>query len=150
MTQKTLIYLSIIILSFLGLVYYNYQIAQKNLQNTSPSFFDIRMIESPTETEVSKTNHFVYEVIADNSFVTSSTTIYWSPQSSPSALTKADSPAAVGYERSLPDYQKGDFRLPGKFDLDIIFDKPGTIYYRAYAKIGEDHYWTDEKKLYVR
>jgi hypothetical protein len=149
MKNKTFLYLPLIFLVFLGLIFFNYSIAQKNLKNTSSSQFNINIIKAPNETKAGDRNQFVYEVIADNSFSTSTTTIYWSEHSSPSALTKNDSPLAAGYERSLPDYQNGNFRLPETFDLGIIFDLPGTIYYRAYAKIGEDHYWTDEKKLYV-
>jgi hypothetical protein len=148
--KKFITYSLVALVIFLGLVYYNYQVAQKNFHQTSPSRFDIQIVSAPTETKVNDHNQVVWEVTADSTFSTTSTTIYWSEHSSPSALTKADSPQAVGYERFYPDYQNGNFRLPDQFDLDLIFDQPGPIFFRAYAKIGEDHYWTSEKEIYVR
>jgi hypothetical protein len=137
------------LLTFSFAVWYNYQQAQKNLKSASPSQFKIEMLEAPQEVQAGKRYPFVWQIDSTGSFSTTATTIYWSSSSSPSALTKTDSPQAVAYERSAPDYLRGNFVLPDKFDLDLSFDRPGPIYYRAYAKIGNDHYWTPEYHINV-
>jgi len=150
MKLKTVIIICLVSLSiFIFSVWYNYRLAQKDLKATSQSQFKIVIIEAPQQAKVGERYPFVWQIDSTGSFSTTATTIYWSSSSSPSALTKADSPQAVAYERSAPDYLQDDFTLPSEFDLGLSFDRPGVIYYRAYAKIGDDHYWTPEHSLNV-
>ncbi len=78
------------------------------------------------------------------------TGIYYSPTSTPSALTHLDSPAAVGYENFTPDYQFGRFSVPDQFSAKLALN-PDTIYYgRAYALVDGRHYWSEEFPLVVK
>lgn len=133
---------------FVSLVFYNYFQAQKNL-STRPSEFDVTLQNTPLESRVGDQVSFRWLVNSTGSFSTISTAIYWSENSSPSALTQNDSPQAVGYPYQTPDYLNGVFTLPDSFDANIVFQSADTIYYRAYAKINGQHYWSDEKKLII-
>ena len=76
----------------------------------------------------------------------SKTGIYYSSISTPSALPISASPQAVGYNNFTPDYQTGQFFLPDSFSVNIdLSGQTDIIYYRAYAKLGNAHYWTPEK-----
>lgn len=137
------------LLILLFLVIYNYLQTQKNL-NSHPSQFNIELVNPPRQTQAGQRTNLAWRLNTSGSFSTTATTIYWSEISSPSALAKSDSPQAVGYPNSLPDYLTGNFPLPEEFDLDLVFEKVGTIFYRAYAKIGPDHYWTPEHQIKVK
>ncbi len=148
--RKIILYFSVAALVFLGLVFYNYRQAQTRLKETRETIFTISMVNAPTEALVKIPANFKWLIDAPENFVTTSTSIYWSYDSTPSALTKLDSPKAVGYPNKGQDYIEGKFKLPDEFDLNISFPKAGTVYFRAYALIGNDHLWTEEKSLMVK
>lgn len=143
---------SVIILGaivFLGLVYFNYLKAQRDIQDTKPSPLSISLVSFPEKIKAGSTGTFIWTVDASSDLSTTFTTIYWGEESSPSALTKLDSPEAVGYPNSQLDYASGSFRLPDTFDVNILFSKPGNIWFRAYAKVKGEHLWSEEKLLGV-
>lgn len=150
MIKKTFLYLLIASAVFIGLVLYNYRQAQVRLKQTRETKFEISLVESPKNASVKTPANFKWLIDAPDNFITNTTTIYWSYDSSPSALTKLDSPKAVGYPNKTEDYIEGNFKLPDEFDLNISFPKAGTIYFRAYALVGNDHLWTEEKSLFVK
>ncbi len=81
---------------------------------------------------------------------TSKTGIYWSLVSTPSALPTSASPQAIGYNNFTPDYQSGQYFLPDSFSVNIdLSSQTDIIYYRAYAKLGNAHYWTAQKSLNI-
>lgn len=133
---------------FLTLVFYNYLIAQRALRDTRPSPLEISLISFPSSLKPSSRGTFVWQVTASPDLTASYTTIYWGNESSPSALTTLDSPEAVGYPNSLPDY-RGRFALPSNFDEQILFEKQGSIYFRAYARVGSAHLWTPEERVTI-
>lgn len=148
MKQKILILFAIVLI-FFGLVAYNYFKAQKEIEETRPSPLEISLMSYPERVVVGQNGSFVWNVDSSPDLYTPQTTIYWGFTATPSALSKYDSPQAVGYPYSEPDYMQGIFKLPDSFDISIPFIKTGKVYFRAYAKVGDNHLWTDEKTLEI-
>ena len=149
MNKKTILSIFIGLIIFCGLVGYNYLVAQKRIKETRPSPLGIFLQSFPEKVISGQTGTFIWNIDSSPDLSTPQTTIYWGYNATPSALTQKDSPQAVGYEHHQEDYFQGSFRLPDTFDLSINFDKPGTVYFRAYARIGDNHLWTDEKSIIV-
>lgn len=147
--MKPLILITISVFVFLGLVFYNYTLAQNRLKEERPSQLAVELQKTPPSVSVNQPANFSWRVLAPESFFTTDTAIYWSYDSTPSALVKYDSPDAVKYTNNTPDYLSGHFQLPQNFDLNIAFNRPGTVYYRAYAKVGNNYLWTDEKSIKI-
>ena len=127
---KRLVSYSIIgFLFLLVLIYYNYSLAQKRLREARETQFSIELTEFPTEANAGQPTRFAWRVAAPESFSTVKTGIYWSYDSSPSALFKGDSPEAVNYANFTFDYAGGLFQLPEIFDLDQSFDQKGVVYF---------------------
>lgn len=149
--KKYLLYAVGLVIGFLALVGFNYLQAQKNLKATKTSVLDIIFVGDPiSSTSVNTPINVKWRVTAPNSFTTPTTTIYWGYDSSPSALTKFDSPLAVGYPNAAPDYIGGRFTLPDNFDLNLSFPKVGTVFYRAFAQVGNNYLWTPERTIVVK
>lgn len=134
---------------FISLIGFNYYRAQKAIEATRPAPLSVTLVSFPEKITAGNAGTFIWTVDASPDLSTSFTTIYWGEESSPSALTKLDSPEAVGYPNSQPDYANGSFRLPDTFDVNILFSKPGNIWFRAYAKVKGEHLWSDEMSLGV-
>lgn len=149
MKSKNLLYLITGFAIFLILVYFNYTRAQEAIKQTRPSLLSVDLVTFPETVKAGNLGTFVWEINASPDLSTRFTNIYWGYISTPSALLKTDSPQAVGYLYSQPDYGSGSFSLPGSFDLRIPFAQPGRVYFRAYAKVGDNHLWTEEKSLVV-
>lgn len=150
MIKRFITYSIIGLLFLLVLVYYNYHVAQKRLREARQTRFSIDLTDFPIETSIGQSNRFVWRVDAPESFSAAKTGIYYSYDSSPSALLKGDSPEAVGYANFTFDYATGVFQLPDTFDLDLSFNQEGVVYFRAYAQIDKDHLWTEEKQLEIK
>ena len=142
--------LLIIVVIFTTLVFYNQFVAKEAVVNTKESPLVVSLISYPETTKVGNRNTFIWQVNATNDLSTDFSTLYWSANSSPSALTKLDSPSAVGYERFVPDFTSGTFFLPYTFESTIVFDQPQTVYFRAYAKVRDNHLWSEEKKITIQ
>lgn len=149
MNKKLFILLIIGFIVFCLLVGYNYLIAQKKIRETRPSPLGIYLQSYPERVVSGQTGTFIWHVDSSPDISTPQTTIYWGEIASPSALTQGDSPQAVGYPHHQDDYFQGLYKLPDTFDLAIKFDKPGLIYFRAYAKVGDNHLWTEEETIEV-
>lgn len=149
MVKKIFVYSVILLVCVTSLIFYNYQKQQKNLRGGGQTQFLIRFEKVPDTMTMNQSANFSWEVTAPNSFSTTSTGIYWNYESSPSALTKFDSPKAVGYPHFTEDYSAGLFKLPDVFDLNLKFPRTGTVYLRAYALIDKDYLWTEEKRIMV-
>lgn len=149
MIKKLLLYSGLFLLCLMVLVYYNYQKQQENLRQARPTQFSIETGLVPDQMVANQPAKFSWKVTAPNSFSTVSTGIYWNYESSPAALTKLDSPKAVGYPNLTEDYSSGLFKLPDTFDLNLKFPRAGTVYFRAYARVDNDHLWTPERQIIV-
>jgi len=149
MKKKSILILLVSTFIFCGLVGYNYLVAQKKISETRPSPLGITLSSFPEKVISGQTGSFIWNIESSPDLFTARTTIYWGYIASPSALTHRDSPEAVGYPHHQDDYFTGKYMLPDTFDLSIKFDKPGNIYARAYAKVGDNHLWTDEKIIEV-
>lgn len=137
-----------ILLIFFSLAIFNQKKAQKEISLSQTPQYKITLnnpvLDSPAAAPVS----FNWTIQAPNTSFTSFTTIYYSPISSPSALTVKDSPQAVGYAYNLTDYINGNFSLPDTFSAAASFLK-GNIFYRAYAQVNNQHLWSKEIKLTI-
>lgn len=149
MNRKLIISFLLGAIVFIGLVGYNYLVAQKKIRETKPSPLGITLVSYPETVISGKMGSFIWNVDSSPDVSTSKTTIYWGYDASPSALTQKDSPEAVGYPYHLEDYFHGIFALPDTFDLNLRFNQSGKVYFRAYAKVGDNHLWTDEKTVEV-
>lgn len=134
---------------FIGFVYFNYSVAQQAIKETKPSPLFVEIISFPEKIKVNHSGHFSWRVEGSPDLSTSFTTIFWGYQATPSALTRSDSPAAVAYPYSQPDYTTGSFKLPDSFDLNIFFNRPGTVWFRAYSNIRGEHLWSEEKQIMI-
>ncbi len=150
MIKRLVVYSLVGLIFLLVLVYYNYTLAQKRLQEARQTQFSIDLTEFPTNSVAGQPNHFAWRVDAPESFSAVKTGIYYSYDSTPSALFKSDSPEAVNYANFSFDYAAGLFQLPDTFDLDLSFNQKGVVYFRAYALVDHDHLWTEEKQLTIR
>lgn len=148
--KRLALYSTVAATVFVGLVFYNYRQAQIRLKETRETKFEINFVNIPITASVKTPANFKWLVDAPDNFITTTTTIYWGYDSSPSALTKLDSPKAVGYPNKTEDYIEGKFKLPDEFDLSLSFPKAGIVYFRAYAQVANDHLWTEEKSLIVK
>ena len=126
--NKKLIILLLSTAVFVCLVGYNYLVAQKKIKDTRSSPLGISLQSFPQSVELGQSGSFLWEVDSSPDLSTPKTTIYWGYDSSPSALTKTDSPEAVGYPYQTEDYASGIFKLPDSFDLNIKFIK----YHKSY------------------
>lgn len=149
MNRKLIYSLILGIIIFIGLVGYNYQIAQKKIKETKPSPLGISIQSYPEKVLIGQTGTFIWNIDSSPDLSTTKTTIFWGYTATPSGLTQKDSPEAVGYPYHQADYFQGMFKLPDTFDLSIKFEKSGTVYFRAYAKVGNSHLWTEEKKIEI-
>ncbi len=147
--QKLFLYTFLGLVSFLFLVLFNYFKAQEALRSRGESPLGIEITSFPETVKVGDSANFVWQVDTAPDLSTPYTTIYWSYESSPSALTKSDSPLAVKYPHFALDYTSGRFMLPSTFDQNILFDQPGKVFFRAYARVGADHLWSPEASLVV-
>ncbi len=147
--KRKIIYLLVGFSVFFLLVGFNYFKAQEALQNRGQSPLGVEVASFPKTIKLGENANIVWHIDAAPDLSTSYTTIYWSYESSPSALTKFDSPLAVKYPYFESDYTSGRFMLPGSFDQNILFDRPGKVFFRAYARVGIDHLWTPEASLLV-
>ena len=143
--NKSLLTIIVAIAVFVGFVYFNYLKAQRDIRDTKPAPLSVDLISYPEKIKPGSSAAFIWRVNSSPDLSTTYTTIYWSYDSSPSALTKSDSPDAVRYPHSQVDYASGNFRLPDTFDVNVLFTKPGRIFFRAYAKVKDDHLWSEEK-----
>lgn len=155
MLKKIFFRFSILILFltiFSAFIFYNYNQAQKGLAEYRPGEVSITLDSYPQTISLSSSKMFNidWSVSAPAGMTTPFTTIYYAAESSPSALTVKDSPQAVAYANHISDYTQGEFTLPDTFSArmtPLLEDKPATIFFRAYAKVGGSHYWTDEYQL---
>ena len=131
------------------LVVYNYLAAQKAIRNTQPSVLQTDMVSYPESVIAGSKPIFIWNVQTPNDLTTSFTTIYWSYTSSPSALTVNDSPSAVKYANHTSDYLSGTFKLPDNFNSQLTVEKPGRIFFRSYAKVGDQNLWSKEYSFTV-
>lgn len=131
-------------------IFHNYRQAQKGLAEYRPAEISISLDSYPQTISLSQPVEIDWSISAPAGLTTPFTTIYYAAESSPSALTVKDSPQAVAYANHLTDYTQGEFILPDSFSARIfplVDNFPTTLFFRAYAKVGGSHYWTDEYQL---
>lgn len=145
----TFIFVTLFIFSLLVSIYQIAKAKQRILE-TKESILAINPVSLPPS-EIEKNQfHFVWEIDAPPSFKANQTTVFYSYQSSSSALLKTDSPEAVGYPEKSSDYDQGPFFLPARFDANLTFGKPGRVFYRLYARVNGNHLWTEEKSFLIK
>ncbi len=146
---------SIVIKVILGLLFfsllvaYNYNRARVALKDTRQSELSIELTSLSQTATQGQTVPVTWKVTAPSDFQTNDTTIFYSSISTPSAVTKHDSPQALGYQFSLSDYRSGNFNLPYTFEGNVDFPMPGTYYIRAYSFVRDNHLWTEEKQITI-
>ncbi len=145
----TFLIISIVIFSLLSL--YDFYVARITLSQTRPSATPTISFLPPSSAKAGNAVELTWHIDTPTPRQINQTTIYFDSESSPSALTAQDSPQAVNYFNSLPDYQIGDFSSPGTFSavLSIPLNLP-QIFVRAYARIDEGHYWSEEFKIEIQ
>lgn len=144
--------LLLLLITFSVFIFYNYRQAQKGLAEYRPAEVSITLDSYPQSVSLSQPVEIDWSVSAPAGMTTPLTTIYYAAESSPSALTVKDSPQAVAYANYISDYTQGKFVLPDSFSARIfplVEDLPATIFFRAYAKVGDSHYWSDEHSLTI-
>ena len=155
MLKKLFIRFSILFLLlaiFSLFILYNYRQAQRGLDEYRPAEVSLTLDSYPQTISLSQSLEIDWTISAPAGMTTPFTTIYYAAESSPSALTVKDSPQAVGYANHLTDYTQGEFVLPDSFTVCIfplVDNFPTSLFFRAYAKVGGSHYWTNEYQLTI-
>lgn len=147
--KSTLSRILIGLLIFIALIYYN-QVTFRKQQSSGISYpSTIKILDSQVSLDGMRNGMFVWSIDATSDQFATETHIFWGPTSTPSALTKSDSPEAVGYPNKTTDYTEGKYFLPSKFDSKITYPSPGKYWFRAYAKINGEHLWSQEYQVIV-
>jgi len=142
------VFFTIIFSLILLILVFNYKKTQKNLSGSAiPITIDI--ISSSNASKAHERTQFVWQINASDSVNVKSTAIYYSYESSPSALPANISPQQASYEHHSDDYSYGKFALPDSFDAAIVFPAPGMVYYRIHAQVDKDNYWTPEYNIKI-
>jgi len=136
--------LLIFLIFFTLLIIFNYQKAQKALKDNSSPEIKIFLTTFPQDIKAKNTQTFNWQIDTPNTYTTSQTAVYYGSQSNSGQLNPQDSPQDQKYTHYTTDYLHGAFFLPDTFSSSAEFPLPGQIYYRAYANINGQHYWTDE------
>lgn len=136
--EMSIKYLLIGLLVFLGLIFYNQNLAKESLLATKEAPLSIELVSYPETTRVGNHSTIIWRVNATNDLSTDFSTLYWS-----------NSPSPKSYERHVSDYTSGRFSLPYNFESSLSFDQPQTVYFRAYAKVRDQDLWSEEKQFIV-
>jgi hypothetical protein len=150
MNRRLVILISIFIVIVTGLSLFDYFLTRQQSLTAGPTLpVSIELANIPSSAHSGQPVDFVWRLNSATPRTTDFTTVYWAGESSPSALTAQDSPAAVGYANYLPDYVSGSFDLPSDFTGAITFSRPQTIYFRYYSHVDNQHLWSPEYQLQV-
>lgn len=103
---------------------------------------------NPSPTSSDNNPQISWRIFTPSSY-TQTTSIFYDYESSPSALLTTDSPQAAGYQFQTTDYIKGSFPLPATFISNLNLPHSGTIYYRAYTFLNDQHLWTPEFSILI-
>jgi hypothetical protein len=76
------------------------------------------------------------------------TSVYYGQSSNPGNLSMQTSPDKTVYTNSTTDFTNGSFNIPLWFTVNIT-PKSGNWYYRIYALIDGNHYWSDEHVINI-
>ena len=134
---------------FLLILYNQYQFKQNHRfgQSVPPA---ISFVSLPLSSRLDQPVTINWLITAPEGSFSSRVSLFYGPDSSPSALPVNASPEAVGYPHESPDYKCGSFRLPDTFTYTFTPTSEGVLYYRAYSKIGNDHIWSAENQLVLQ
>ena len=147
--KKRLLIITLLSIVFIGSVLYNLSIAQSRLKESRPAGLSIQNVVVPSTVKVGEAANFSWKIDATSDQTTNFTTIYWGYVSSPSSLLQTFSPGKSVYPFHLPDYTAGTFHLPDVFDLNISFGQSGKVYFRSYAKVGNNNLWSPEQVVSI-
>lgn len=78
------------------------------------------------------------------------TTVYYGTTSDPGVLVTQALPEQTRYTRALEDFMDGSYGVPLRFVGSTPVSAQGTYFYRGYARIGEKHYWSGERRFVVK
>lgn len=148
MNSKLLI-LTTVSVFFVFASLYNANTSRKRLSGTTPSLLETKITTLSPVVVVGDRTRISWRVEAPSDFETTKTTVYYSKVSSPSAITKLDSPDAPSYQFHLSDYDQGFYKLPDTFEGYLTFPEAGNYYLRAYALVRGNHLWSEEVKITV-
>lgn len=144
-----------ILLSTPGTYYYRVhaQIKDKNYwteENTlvvKPAENKVTIISPPKEATTG-TVTFTWRVDGPPTKI-QHTAVYFGTESTPGALGKDVAPTATKYIDFVKDFANGDYNIPLQFVGNAKIATAGAYFFRAYAQIGNEYYWTDEFPLQV-
>lgn len=111
--------------------------------------YTISLINSPDEITEGDLAPFTWSISGPAKTI-HSTTIYYGQVSSSAVLGNQVLPTDTRYTNVVKDFIKGDYLVPLQFIANEKFTFPGTYYFRAYALIDSDNYWTEEHTLIVK
>jgi len=139
-------------------------VANLEIQNSTPI---ISQKQIPTEKPVIEDNFSVsieeytheideggnvtfYWLVNGRPTTIKTTAVYFGKDSTPGNLTVDTAPIDTKYTDAQRDFINGNYNIPLKFiGYSKIID-PGIYYARAYARIGNNFYWSEEKSFLVK
>lgn len=133
-----------------GLSVFDFNSLRKTFLQSGPSQDPVISISLPENVAVNQPFDIRWTVDTVTPRFTTGTSIYWSQDSSPSALSKTDKPDVVSYTNNLTDYLNTNIELPAQFVGSLTLSQPGTYYFRAHSLIEGQNYWTPEISLVVK
>lgn len=120
--------------------------AQQDVQQVKPVSIDVT--SAPTKGMVGDELSFAWKIDGTENAL-SHTGLHYGYESSPGKFGKNMYPEESNYTISASYFDAVSVPLPAIFEVKIIPNKTGTIYFRAHVVADYMHYWTDEGNVDV-
>jgi hypothetical protein len=149
--RKWLVTMVVTIVSLLVLGYVEFGQQRDFLASNREGGFAIEIVSLEDNVDTREEWHEVDLLISGNREVWAKNLgVYYDFESSPSAVTTSDSPAAVGYQFFSDEYVNGEYRVPGDYQVPVrVPNSDESLYLRGFAEIEGIYYWTDEYEIRV-
>lgn len=108
-----------------------------------PLDYKVSIINALKEVDAGKIASFTWRVDGPSATI-NHTSIRFGTVSNPGDLGKDVKPADTNYTELIKDFATGKYDIPLQFVGNVKIPAAGTYYFRGYAVIDDQHYWTDE------
>lgn len=111
--------------------------------------YEVALVSAPQEIMEGDIATFTWQISGYSNTI-HTTSIYYGTTNQPGTLTTTIQPAATLYTDMVKEFMQGDYPIPFQFVGNAKLLTPGTYFYRAYALIDGNHYWSAEGTFVVK
>lgn len=90
-----------------------------------------------------------WKILTEKTAIITYTAIHYGFSSDPRSFDDQITPEDAAYRFSTHKYASGEYQVPNTFNVELIPNQTGTLFFRAYMLIGNKNYWTEEYKIEV-